>query len=74
MEDSEKQSPFPFRCMAETYRLKFRYHFYGNRPTNQLEKPEFYLAYITKEIRAVTPFLESRIKPLLSDEISAVVW
>ncbi|KAM9824410.1 RAD50-interacting protein 1 [Neosynchiropus ocellatus] len=44
---------------------RFRYHFYGNRQTNSLSKPEWYLTQVLKWIGTSSTFLLEKIQPIL---------
>lgn len=61
----KRDGAFVFKCFAETYRSPFKYHFTGPRPTNQIQKPEFYITYILKLIKLHQSFFESAIQQLV---------
>jgi hypothetical protein len=43
------------QCLVEPMLLRFRYHFDGDRSTNRLDKPEWYLSHIAALIRSHAP-------------------
>nr|CAG4643878.1 EOG090X04F1 [Lepidurus arcticus] len=45
-------------------RKRFLYHFSGNKQTNKLEKPEWYLSQILTWIRDHTPFVDKWVQPV----------
>ena len=45
--------------------LRFTYHFSGDRPTNRLDKPEYFLSHILELLNSYTPFFQSSIQSLL---------
>ncbi|KAJ1961878.1 hypothetical protein IWQ62_003715 [Dispira parvispora] len=45
--------------------VRFNYHFNGPRPTNQLDKPEWFLTHVTNTIREHYPFLEEELQPVV---------
>jgi RAD50-interacting protein 1 len=56
----------PLRVLVKPLELGFRYHFEGNKPTNRLERPEFFLSHVTDRILAkYMGFIETYIRPLL---------
>lgn len=67
----------PLQLMVKSFRKRFRFHFYGNRQTNSIDKPEWYFAQVLGWIRDHTHFLDQRVQPILSktghESISAKV-
>lgn len=56
----------PFAVIVKPLELGFRYHFEGDRPTNRLERPEFFLSHVTERILAkYIDFVETYIQPVL---------
>ncbi|SPO24350.1 uncharacterized protein UTRI_03618 [Ustilago trichophora] len=43
------------QCLIEPMLLRFRYHFDGDRSTNRLDKPEWYMSHIASLIRTQAP-------------------
>ncbi|XP_053718751.1 RAD50-interacting protein 1 [Synchiropus splendidus] len=65
---SSSQTPpicLPIRIMLVPLSRRFRYHFYGNRQTNSISKPEWYLTQVLKWIGTSSTFLLERIQPIL---------
>ncbi|KAI1319265.1 hypothetical protein EDD11_004402 [Mortierella claussenii] len=65
------EQPYPplltTELMVAPLILRFRYHFEGNRPTNRLDKPEWYLAHILELIKEHTPFLQDFVQRIVQD-------
>ncbi|KAI0223719.1 RAD50-interacting protein 1 [Lamellibrachia satsuma] len=57
----------PLDIMLKPLRKRFRYHFYGNRQTNNMEKPEWYFTQILSWMKDHQEFLRSKIQPLLEE-------
>lgn len=56
----------PIKVLIEPLTLGFRYHFDGDRPTNRLERPEFFLSHVTERILSkYIDFVEAFIQPIL---------
>ncbi|KAF2723400.1 hypothetical protein K431DRAFT_282861 [Polychaeton citri CBS 116435] len=47
---------------------RFTYHFYGNKPTNRLDKPEYFFSHIIDVITSHTDFLQNALQPLLTQQ------
>lgn len=56
---------FPLEVMVEPLDLRFRYHFSGDRPTNRLDKPEYFLSHILDLLEAHNEFLLDYLQPIL---------
>lgn len=63
----------PLQLMLKPLKKRFKYHFYGNRQTNNLEKPEWYFTQVLTWIRDHCDFLEKSIQPLLEEETNGRV-
>ncbi|KAI8993264.1 TIP-1 family-domain-containing protein [Pilobolus umbonatus] len=57
----------PISIMVESLSLRFRYHFETSKPTNRLDKPEWYLTHVTKSISTHIPFIMSEIQPIIEN-------
>ncbi|XP_076459173.1 RAD50-interacting protein 1-like [Babylonia areolata] len=57
----------PLQLMVKPLKKRFKYHFYGKRQTNSLEKPEWYLTQVLSWIRDHWDFLDRNIQPLLDE-------
>jgi len=56
----------PMELLVRPLELKFRYHFEGDRQTNRIDKPEWFLAHFSSLVTTYTPFLLSVVQPLLT--------
>ena len=56
-----------FTCLARHYRVAFKFHFLGSKPTNQLDKPEYYLNFILTSIKEQAVFLEQTLQIVLDN-------
>ncbi|XP_059182016.1 RAD50-interacting protein 1 [Centropristis striata] len=66
----------PIQIMLLPLSRRFRYHFYGNRQTNSLSKPEWYLTQVLMWMGNSSTFMEEKIQPILDRagaNISAMV-
>ncbi|KAH9508475.1 RAD50-interacting protein 1 [Bulinus truncatus] len=57
----------PLELMLKPLRKRFQYHFYGQRQTNNSDKPEWYLTQVLTWIRDHSDFLERNIQPVLDE-------
>ncbi|KAM7377807.1 hypothetical protein PAMA_012955 [Pampus argenteus] len=55
----------PIQIMLLPLSRRFRYHFYGNRQTNSLSKPEWYLTQVLMWMGNSSTFMEEKIQPIL---------
>ncbi|XP_041637314.1 RAD50-interacting protein 1 [Cheilinus undulatus] len=55
----------PIQIMLLPLSRRFRYHFYGNRQTNSLSKPEWYLTQALMWMGHSSTFMEEKIQPIL---------
>ncbi|KAJ6666336.1 hypothetical protein lerEdw1_000609 [Lerista edwardsae] len=62
----------PMQIMLAPLQKRFKYHFTGNRQTNVLSKPEWYLTQVLMWIGNHVKFLEDKIQPILDKAGSAV--
>ncbi|XP_036912949.1 RAD50-interacting protein 1 isoform X1 [Sturnira hondurensis] len=62
----------PIQIMLTPLQKRFRYHFRGNRQTNVISKPEWYLAQVLMWIGNHTQFLDEKIQPILDKVDSSV--
>ncbi|XP_038134067.1 RAD50-interacting protein 1 [Cyprinodon tularosa] len=54
----------PVQIMLQPLAKRFRYHFYGNRQTNSIHKPEWYLTQVLKWMESSSAFMEEKIQPV----------
>ena len=68
--NSSTQQPLvllPFKVMVQPLELGFRYHFEGDKPTNRLDHPEYWLSHITDKLLIQhSDFIQDYVQPLLS--------
>lgn len=55
-----------FEVLAGPLEQRFTYHFSGNKPTNRLDKPEYFLNHILEHIGGYADFVQNTLQPLLS--------
>ncbi|XP_035829833.1 RAD50-interacting protein 1 isoform X2 [Aplysia californica] len=55
----------PLELMLKPLKKRFRYHFYGQKQTNSLDKPEWYLTQVLSWTRDHSDFMDRNIQPLL---------
>ncbi|KAI7898065.1 TIP-1 family-domain-containing protein [Cokeromyces recurvatus] len=54
----------PILIMLEALSIRFRFHFESSKPTNRLDKPEWYLTFVKDTIASHIPFLLTTVQPL----------
>lgn len=67
-EKTSKDEPavlLPIDIMMRPLELRFKYHFSGDRPTNRLDKPEYFLNHILDLINTYCAFFQTNMQPLL---------
>ncbi|XP_048760330.2 RAD50-interacting protein 1-like [Ostrea edulis] len=64
-EFSFKPLLLPIQHLVTPLHKRFKYHFYGNKQTNNWEKPEWYFGQVLNWIRDHSSFLDQRIQHLL---------
>ncbi|KAF9650708.1 hypothetical protein BDM02DRAFT_3092586 [Thelephora ganbajun] len=57
---------YPIQALVHPIALRFRFHFEGQRSTNQLDKPEWYFTHILNVVHDQRPFIESIAQRLLN--------
>ncbi|KAF6715232.1 RAD50-interacting protein 1 [Oryzias melastigma] len=62
----------PIQIMLLPICKRFRYHFYGNRQTNSLHKPEWYLTQALIWMGSSTAFMEEKIQPVFDRAGAAI--
>ncbi|KAK4497012.1 hypothetical protein PRZ48_011461 [Zasmidium cellare] len=64
---SEDDPPalLPFEVLVHPLEQRFTYHFSGNKPTNRLDKPEYFLSHITDLIANYADFVQDNLQPIL---------
>jgi hypothetical protein len=55
----------PIQIMVQPLEKRFKYHFYGKRPTNVLEKPEWYMRQVMNWLQDHNMFLATIVQPIM---------
>lgn len=58
-------SILPLEVMVQPLAQRFRYHFYGDKPTNRLDKPEYFLSHILDLLDRHSQFMMEELQPIL---------
>ncbi|KAF2868876.1 RINT-1 family protein-like protein [Massariosphaeria phaeospora] len=56
---------FPFEVLAKPLEMRFRYHFEGDKPTNRIDRPEYFLSHITTLLNDYSGFVADFVQPVL---------
>ncbi|OCL09950.1 hypothetical protein AOQ84DRAFT_254038, partial [Glonium stellatum] len=56
---------FPLEVLVQPLEMRFRYHFEGDRPTNRLDKPEYFLSHIITLLNSYNNFVLDNLQPVL---------
>ena len=57
----------PLEVMAKPLELRFKYHFEGDRATNKLDKPEYFLSHVVGLLNTYDQFFAIYLQPVLRD-------
>ncbi|KAL4906737.1 hypothetical protein BDW74DRAFT_149495 [Aspergillus multicolor] len=63
---------FPLEAMVHPLELRFKYHFSGDKPTNRLDKPEYFLAHTTDLMNNFGGFFNSYLQPIFDQKSQSV--
>ncbi|EDO38509.1 predicted protein, partial [Nematostella vectensis] len=63
--EKERELPLPLDWLLKPLRKRFKFHFYGKKQTNNLEKPEWYFTQILNWIKSHGDFLQHTVQPVL---------
>ncbi|CAI7635781.1 unnamed protein product [Penicillium glandicola] len=63
---------FPLEVMVHPLDLRFKYHFSGDKPTNRLDKPEYFLSHIMDLINQFGGFYVSYLQPIFDERAETV--
>ncbi|KAJ5799641.1 uncharacterized protein N7518_001709 [Penicillium psychrosexuale] len=63
---------FPLEVMVHHLDLRFKYHFSGDKPTNRLDKPEYFLSHIMDLVNQYGGFFVSYLQPIFDERAEAV--
>jgi len=55
----------PMEVMVRPLEQRFTYHFTGNKPTNRLDKPEYFFQHIIDLVSTHSDFIQNALQPLL---------
>lgn len=55
----------PMEVLVQPLEMRFRYHFEGDKPTNRLDKPEYFLSHIIDLLNNFNPFIVDNLQPIL---------
>lgn len=55
----------PLEVMVQPLAQRFRFHFYGDKPTNRLDKPEYFFSHILDLLGRHSQFLVDNLQPIL---------
>ncbi len=56
---------FLFDVLVQPLEMRFRYHFEGDKPTNRLDRPEYFLSHVTTIIDDYSGFVSDYVQPIL---------
>ncbi|PPQ63719.1 hypothetical protein CVT24_004299 [Panaeolus cyanescens] len=62
---SEKEGLYAIQALIHPISLRFKFHFEGSRPTNKLEKPEWYLTHIQNVSHEHSIFMNTIVQGIL---------
>ncbi|KAI9724610.1 MAG: hypothetical protein M1828_003633 [Chrysothrix sp. TS-e1954] len=61
----------PLEIMVKPLATRFRYHFSGDRPTNRLDKPEYFFAHVLEILSTYIDFVSDNVQPVLFSHFKA---
>lgn len=61
----EPAALLPLSVLVKPLELRFNYHFSGDRPTNRLDKPEYFLSHVLDLLNSYFAFFQSSLQRLL---------
>lgn len=56
----------PLEVLVRPLEQRFTYHFSGSKPTNRLDKPEYFLSHTEKLIEGYSELIQNSVQPLLT--------
>ena len=62
----------PLSVMVKPLEMRFRYHFYGDKPTNRLDKPEYFLSHFIDQLDLHKDIIIDCLQPVLDVRTRAV--
>jgi hypothetical protein len=63
----------PLETLVKPLALRFRYHFEGDKPTNRVDKPEWFLAHITSLVTSYAAFLTNIPQSTISSSANPLI-
>lgn len=55
----------PFEVLVRPLEMRFRYHFEGDKATNRIDRPEYFLTHITQVLNDYSGFVVDFVQPVL---------
>ncbi|KAJ9661916.1 hypothetical protein H2198_001668 [Neophaeococcomyces mojaviensis] len=59
----------PLVVMVHPLALRFRYHFYGDKPTNRLDKPEYFFSHFLDVLEQHHLLMTDLLQPILDERV-----
>jgi hypothetical protein len=56
---------FPFDVLVQPLEMRFRYHFEGEKPTNRIDRPEYFFSHVTTLLDDYSSFVSDYMQPVL---------
>ena len=56
---------FPMQVLVQPLEMRFRYHFEGDKPTNRIDRPEYFLTHVTGLLNDYSAFVVEYLQPIL---------
>ncbi|KAF2011714.1 RINT-1 family protein-like protein [Aaosphaeria arxii CBS 175.79] len=56
---------FPLEVLVQPLEMRFRYHFDGDKATNRIDRPEYFLTHVTTLLDDYSVFVADHIQPIL---------
>ncbi|KAJ4291172.1 hypothetical protein N0V90_010370 [Kalmusia sp. IMI 367209] len=56
---------FPFQVLVQPLEMRFRYHFDGDKATNRIDRPEYFLSHMTTLLNDYSGFVVDYMQPIL---------
>ncbi|KAJ4348208.1 uncharacterized protein N0V89_009580 [Didymosphaeria variabile] len=56
---------FPYQVLVQPLEMRFRYHFDGDKATNRIDRPEYFLSHITTLLNDYSDFVVDYVQPNL---------
>ncbi|CBX98007.1 similar to RINT-1 family protein [Plenodomus lingam JN3] len=56
---------YPLQVLVEPLEMRFRYHFDGDKATNRIDRPEYFLSHVTTLLDDYSGFVGDHLQPVL---------